>query len=124
VKKEFVCIICPKSCELTVVSTANSLQVTGNNCARGITFAQQEITDPQRVLTTTVKLSTGELLPVRSCGYVKKSEMLEIIKQLKNVVIVPPIIIGETIAHSVNGNMANIIASSVNPQIAIRLIFA
>ena len=51
--KELICIMCPKGCRLNV---DDDLNLTGNGCIRGITYGKQEITDPRRYLTSTVKL--------------------------------------------------------------------
>ena len=110
-KREFVCIVCPQSCELTVEECTSGLQVAGNQCGRGITFAEQEVYDPQRILTTTVKLTTGGLLPVRSRGTVKKRELRTLVEKLKTTVVEPPIKIGQTIAASFGENDIDIIAA-------------
>lgn len=62
--KEFICIICPRSCKLTVTTdtaytqdTADStpsVQIRGNRCKRGADYGKQEALCPMRILTTTV----------------------------------------------------------------------
>ena len=96
-KQEFICTICPQSCEIATEKSDDILQIFGNKCDNGVVFAEQEIFDPQRVLTTTVKLSTGGLLPVRSSGTVKKRDLKELVKQLKSIVVTPPIEVGDII---------------------------
>ena len=110
-KREFVCIVCPKSCEITAEEDNGALRVTGNECEHGILFAEQEVYNPQRILTTTVKLATGELLPVRSRGTVKKSELKTLIGQLKNIIVVPPVEIGQVIVPSIGENSVEIVAA-------------
>ena len=110
-KREFVCIVCPQSCELTVEECTGNLHVAGNRCERGITFAEQEVYDPQRILTTTVKLTTGGLLPVRSRGTIKKRELRTLVRKLKTAVVAPPIKIGQTIVASFGENDIDIVAA-------------
>ena len=50
--KEFICIECPKGCRLKVDDEMN---VTGNTCIRGKTYAINELTCPKRVITSTPK---------------------------------------------------------------------
>ena len=37
--KELVCIVCPRSCRMTITSDGDELVVTGNTCKRGKEFA-------------------------------------------------------------------------------------
>ena len=46
--KELVCIVCPRSCRMTITSDGDELVVTGNTCKRGKEFAVSEMTDPRR----------------------------------------------------------------------------
>ena len=77
--KQLNCINCPMGCLLTVTLTDGAItDVTGNTCPRGETYAHQELTNPQRMLTSTVRISGGELplLPVvsnRPCRRAKSS---------------------------------------------------
>ena len=56
--KELVCIVCPKGCRLHV-DDENGYTVTGNSCPRGAEYGKNEIQNPTRVLTSTVRLSGG-----------------------------------------------------------------
>ncbi|MDU2066722.1 MAG: DUF1667 domain-containing protein, partial [Sporomusaceae bacterium] len=63
------CIVCPMSCQGKVIfDNENIIDVVGFTCQRGVNYAKQEVTDPKRTLTTTVKVTGGELhlLPVIS----------------------------------------------------------
>ena len=61
--KELICIVCPKGCRLKV---DNEFNVTGNGCNRGIKYAKDELTNPTRMVTSTVVVLDGEInrLPV------------------------------------------------------------
>ena len=63
------CIMCPMGCEMTVtLENGKFVSVTGNTCPRGAKYAETEVTDPRRMLTTTVRIRGGllPLLPVVS----------------------------------------------------------
>ena len=54
--KQLNCINCPLGCLLTVTLEDGKItSVTGNTCPRGEKYAHQELTDPQRMLTSTVQ---------------------------------------------------------------------
>jgi CxxC motif-containing protein len=56
-KKEFVCINCPRGCMLTV--DTETLEVKGNSCPRGEAYGKAEVTNPVRTVTSTVKIVGG-----------------------------------------------------------------
>ncbi len=51
--KELICIVCPRGCHLTVDEN-NGYAVTGNSCKRGEIYGKAEVTNPVRVVTSTV----------------------------------------------------------------------
>lgn len=51
-KKEFICIVCPRGCHVNIDENMN---IRGNKCPRGKTYVQTEMTAPKRMLTTTIK---------------------------------------------------------------------
>lgn len=75
--KQLNCINCPMGCLLTVtLEDGKVVKVEGNTCPRGETYAHQELTDPQRMLTSTVRVEGGALplLPVVSKSTLPKAE--------------------------------------------------
>jgi CxxC motif-containing protein len=111
--KNLVCFICPNSCRLTLIESNGKLQVRHNGCPRGIEFAQKEIYDPERTLTSTVKVLGGvlPLVSVRSDIPVKKDELIGIVKQLDGIVIPAPVTSGQVVLKNAGKNKATIIAT-------------
>ena len=65
-KKELICIGCPMGCPLTVEMEGGAvLQVKGNTCPRGDAYGRKEVTNPTRIVTSTVRV-TGGTLPMVS----------------------------------------------------------
>lgn len=65
--KRFTCTVCPRGCLLTVEADERGslLSVSGNACPRGEVYAENEMVHPQRVLTATCPLDTGDaVLPL------------------------------------------------------------
>ncbi|GHV92560.1 molybdopterin oxidoreductase [Spirochaetia bacterium] len=113
--KEMVCVICPNSCLLTV-STENDkgqINVKNNGCPRGIEFAAREMTNPERILTSTVRMRNGALplISVRSDRPVQKAELINLVKQLDNLIIDAPVSGGQVLVPSMGANKVNIIAT-------------
>lgn len=108
-----ICIVCPKGCRLSVEVKEDKIIVTGNDCPRGIPYAQKEITNPTRVVTSTIKVIGGihERLPVKTDKDIPKTQNFEVIKVLENIVVHAPVRINQVIVENILGTGANIIAS-------------
>jgi len=110
--KELICIVCPKGCRLQV-DEANNYSVTGNACERGAEYGHNEIKNPTRVLTSTVKVKNGlyPRCPVKSDVAVPKGKLIEIMQALNNIELTAPINIGQIVLANPAGVEANIIAT-------------
>jgi CxxC motif-containing protein len=111
--RELVCFVCPNSCRLVVIEKNNELKVYNNRCPLGIDFARREINDPERTLTSTIKIDGGELplVSVRSNNPVKRYELRDLIKQLDSITISAPISIGQVVMRNMGIKKVNIIAT-------------
>ena len=109
-ERKLTCIVCPLGCEMTVVADGEKISVEGNTCPRGVKYAETECTNPQRVITTTVRCSDGELVSVRTDRAIPKDKMFECMKIINNTVADLPICIGDVIIEDVFGS--NIVATS------------
>lgn len=111
--RQITCIRCPMGCLLTVELTDGVVtKVSGNQCPRGEEYAKTECVNPVRTLTTTVKVSNGRPLPVRSREPIPKAELISCLSQLRNVTVTAPIAIGTVIVPNVCGTGIDIIATT------------
>ncbi len=118
-KKKITCITCPLGCKLKINIENNKIvSISGSQCKKGIKFAEGEIKDPRRILTTTIKLkaqgrkeTASSRLPVRSVAPAPKDKILEIIKEVRKTKISPPVKMGDIIAKNIIGSGVDIIAS-------------
>ena len=108
--KEFICIECPKGCRLKVDDQMN---VTGNTCLRGKTYAINELTCPKRVITSTVVIESKLVarMPVMTEQEVPKEKMFDIVKALDEVRLVAPIKCRDVVIENVCDTGVNIIAT-------------
>jgi CxxC motif-containing protein len=108
-----VCLVCPNSCLLSVEHEGGALRVTNKGCSRGEEFALKELNDPERTLTSTVKVLNGEfpLLSVRSDKPVKKAELLSLIQHLDTLTVEAPISGGEALISGLGVNKVTILAT-------------
>ena len=112
--KTMNCIMCPMGCEMTVtLENGKFVSVTGNSCPRGAKYAETEVTDPRRMLTTTVRIKGGmlPLLPVVSADVLPKGRIADCVAYLRNVTVEAPVKAGEIIVHDILGLGVDIVAS-------------
>ena len=108
-ERELICIVCPRGCRLHV---DKDLNVTGNFCPRGEIYGKQEVTNPTRMVTSTIRISNAELplCPVRTKDPIPKSKIFDVMASINNTKITAPVHIGDVIIHDVCGTGVDIIA--------------
>ncbi len=103
-KRELTCIVCPIGCQLTVeMEEGKVLEVTGNTCPRGKTYAEAECIAPMRTLTSTVRCRGGKLLPVKTDRPIPKEKLFEAMEQVNSVHPALPVACGDVIIEDVFG---------------------
>ena len=114
-KRELICIGCPLGCMLTVeIEGSEVTNVTGNTCARGKTYAENEVTNPTRIVTSSVKVIGGDRATV-SCktkSDIPKAKIFDVVRALKEVEAVAPVHIGDVLLEDVAGTGVQIVATS------------
>lgn len=112
-ENEFICVVCPKGCKLSVCTSNGEITVTGNICKRGEAYAKSELQNPTRVLTSTVKIKAlhDKRLPVKSSVPIPKSKLFEAMKLINTVELVAPVKCGEVIIPNILCTNADIIAT-------------
>lgn len=111
---KLTCVSCPIGCELNVdVKDGKVLSVTGNSCKRGIDYAKNEVQNPKRMLTTTVKLLDGilPLVPVRTKTPIPKTLLKACMDSINGVDIKAPVISGQTIIPNILNTGIDVIAT-------------
>ena len=99
---DLICITCPRGCHLQVDEN-NNYEVTGNACPRGKVYGYNEVTNPQRVVTSTVRTNSKvePRCPVKTNGTIPKGKMFEAMKLLDDIVLEAPIEVGDTVISNI-----------------------
>ena len=109
-----ICIGCPLGCPLTVEMEGEAVKsVSGNTCPRGDAYARKELTNPTRIVTSTVRVAGGRLamVSVKTASDIPKGKIFDCVKALKDVEVKAPVKIGDVIVENVAGTGVNIIAT-------------
>lgn len=106
-----ICIMCPIGCELEITGSGDNVTVTGNRCPAGETYGKMEYTNPQRMVTSMIKIN-GKTASVKTSGMVSKSKVYEILKKIKNI-SVQIANVGDVLIENVDGNGVNIVVTGI-----------
>lgn len=112
--RNLTCISCPMGCPLTVeMEGSEVVSVTGNTCKRGDIYARKEVTNPTRIVTSTVRVAGGssEMVSVKTKEDIPKGKVFDCVKALKGVKVDAPVHIGDVVIADVAGTGVDIIAT-------------
>ena len=113
-KRELICIGCPMGCPVSVELDGNEVvSVTGHTCKRGEVYARKEVTNPTRIVTTTVMVEGGtvDMVSVKTKEDIPKDKIFQCVKALKGVTVQAPVHIGDVILANVAGTGVDIVAT-------------
>ncbi|MEG2393950.1 MAG: DUF1667 domain-containing protein [Ruthenibacterium sp.] len=110
---DLTCIVCPQGCRMTAVKTEKGITVTGNTCPRGAKFAESELTNPMRSVTTTVAsaLPGIPVLPVRTDGEVPKSRVPDVLRACGTCLLTKAARCGDIVIKNVADTGVDMIAT-------------
>lgn len=109
-----ICIGCPLGCPIAVEMEGQTVKsVSGNTCPRGDAYARKELTNPTRIVTSTVRVAGGRLamVSVKTASDIPKGKIFDCVKALKDVEVKAPVKIGDVIVKDVAGTGVDIIAT-------------
>jgi CxxC motif-containing protein len=113
-KKHFTCVTCPVGCEVDVELRDGSIvSIKGNKCDKVKEFVLQELKEPMRVLTTTVRIEGARwaMLPVRTDKPIPKRLFLQAMGEISSIDLQAPVHISDVIKRDIAGSGANIVAT-------------
>ena len=112
--RELVCINCPMSCHLQVECNelGDVISVSGNTCARGETYARQEVTAPVRMVTSLMKVAgKKEPLSVKTAQAIPKELFFDCVKEIFAACPEAPVHCGDVVIENVCNTGVNVIAT-------------
>lgn len=113
-KTEMICIGCPMGCYLAVECNGKTIKnVEGNRCNIGLDYAKKEVTNPERTLTSTVKVKNGHLplVSVRTNKPISKSQIFDVMEILAKVEVEAPVKIGDKIVPTLFDTCVSVVAT-------------
>lgn len=109
--KQVVCIVCPKGCCLSVeVKTG---EVRGNTCSRGEEYGKNEVINPSRVVTSTVKIfgAAHPRCPVKTSETIPKELVGRAVHLLDGFELHAPVSLGDIAVKDIFGTGVDFIVT-------------
>ena len=109
------CVACPRGCAITAGHDDDGkFFCEGNACPRGSKYAETELTDPKRVVTSTVRVEGGAdpVVPIKTDAPVPKKLIFDVMRELDPVRVKAPVSIGQVIVADILGTGSNIVATN------------
>lgn len=103
-ERNLTCIVCPIGCDIKIeIANGKVISVAGNTCPRGKAYAESEVTNPVRTVTTTVKSADGKIVPVKTKSPIPKEKVFEAMKIINSAKPCLPISVGDVIIEDIFG---------------------
>lgn len=108
-KKEYICIVCPKGCHIVV----DGDNISGYTCLRGLNYVKQESIDPRRTLTTTVKVNDKNIrvCPVKSSDTLPKDKLFASMEEINKISVDLPIKLHQVVIKNILNTGVDIITT-------------
>ena len=106
--KELTCIVCPRGCRLKVDDEMN---VYGNACPRGEKYAINELTNPTRTITSSIRVTNRPytLVSVKTSNPIPKDKMFDVMKEIDKLSVEAPTMIGQIVKKNILGLDSDIV---------------
>lgn len=113
--RELTCINCPLGCSVSVkIEDGEIVNIEGNSCKRGEVYAKNEIKNPVRTITSTVKVDGGSnyLVPVKTEEAIPKGLMKEVMVEINKLKVKAPVHIGDVLIEDILDTGVSLVATS------------
>ena len=114
-KAEYTCIVCPNGCEITATREEGQADyvIAGEGCKRGRAYVLQELTDPRRTISTSMRVEGGEmdLVSVRLSAPIPLAKISEAVQRIHEKTLQAPVKAGTVLIERILGYESDVIAT-------------
>lgn len=106
--KEITCVICPAGCRILI----DKDNISNYKCKKGLDYAKEELINPKRNITTTVKAInlTKKRVAVKLDKEIPKDKIFDVLKEIKKLKINEKVKRGEIIKENILNLGVNLIS--------------
>ncbi len=111
--ERLTCVLCPIGCPIDAVRQGGDLDVSGNECPKGVDFAVQEILHPKRNLSASVPLkgTVSRMVSVRLSSPVPRDMIFPVLIAIAALRPEAPVRRGQVLIADVLNTGADVIAT-------------
>ena len=108
------CLGCPTGCLLTIIGSGLTMMVDGGQCPKGAEFAENELSNTHRTLTTTVRTNFPDVpvISVRTDGEIPKESFSKAMGQINKIVVTEELGVGDVLIEDVAETGVSVIVTS------------
>ncbi len=116
-ERNLICINCPMGCPLTVTlnDAGEVVSVTGNTCPRGEAYGRKEVTNPTRIVTSSLPVSGAKgqiaMVSVKTASDIPKGAIFDVVRDMKGLVVEAPVHIGDVVKADIAGTGVDLVAT-------------
>ncbi len=113
-QRHLTCIGCPMGCQVTVeMEKGEVISVSGNTCKRGDIYARKEVTNPTRIVTSTIVVTGGDKPRVscKTASDIPKDKIFAVMHDINHVKCDAPVHIGDVLIEDVAGTGVSVVAT-------------
>ena len=116
---EIICVTCPKGCTLRVKHDGKEVLEVLDGCKRGQEYAVCELSDPRRMVASTVRVDGGlhPLVPVYTRKAFPKHMIPQLARALREVEVPAPVKINQVVLADALGTGIDVVASRDMPKV-------
>ena len=107
------CISCPLGCSVEVTRKGDDFELAGNRCKKGEEYVRQELTNPMRSITTTVKTTFSDFprLAVKTDGEVPLKEIYLYMAEINAIEVTERLKPGDLVKAKLRDSDVNLVAT-------------
>ena len=112
--EKIVCVLCPMGCKIKYNAVDGKIvAVEGNRCPKGLSYLEEELKEPKRIVPTSVKVVNGELslASVKTSKPIPKRLIPKFMELVKQVQIEAPVKAGDVVMKNVLDTGADVVAT-------------
>lgn len=112
------CTVCPMGCSIRVtVRDGVPVAFEGHQCKRGPVYAKDEIADPRRMLTTTVRVrgSAMRSVPARTTAALPRDRLMAAMAAVRALTADAPVVPGQVLLADLCGTGVDLVATGSAP---------
>ncbi len=116
-RKTLICVVCPLGCNIEVEynnKNKSLVSVLHNRCEKGRDYSEKELFNPERIVTTTVRVCgiSEKLVSAKTAKPVPKELTFKVVREASKKRLKAPVKVGDIIIENICGTGIDLITTN------------